>query len=287
MLPQTLHTIRVLSPGNAEYCAGWPLEEDGAGLHLSTVAFELPSTFDLLFFLSHGPAAGHLNIVKNPVYSSKVIEVNVTAQYHKPADLQRTKACRTGHQSKNEHGILIWAQPRHPHHGEDSVIFNITVALPRSVRDYGDVSTSLPAFSHKVGEFLDIWSPTAFGTIRLKTSHAPIDYGALMCEAGFVQTNDAQVEGFFAAAKSVNIRTSNALIRSVSMMFPQSSGYESEVHIHTSNAPVDAFLSLDSDYAEPKLKATIPMADSMSRCLAIPPSTPASTLTPLRPTRRP
>jgi len=40
-------------------------------------------------------------------------------------------------------------------------------------------------------------------------------------------------------------------------MLAQSSGYETEVHLRTSNAPVDAYLSVMSDFSEPKLTATI------------------------------
>ncbi|KAF5381736.1 hypothetical protein D9615_005391 [Tricholomella constricta] len=248
------------SPDDAEFCAEWPIADEGPGPHLSTVSFELPGTSDLMFLLSRGPAAGHLNIIKkNPNHSSKVIEVNVTAQYEKRIDLQRTKACRTGRDSKNEHGVLIWAQPRHPRYNRqmDPVSFNITLALPQSLREYKDLSTDLPTFSHQIGDFFDLWSPTAFNTIRLKTSHAPIAYGALCGERAFIQTSDAEVNGYFCGSNLLSVRTSNARIHTIAMMFAQAQGAETKVHLQTTNAPAVAFLSVESDFTEAKLSATI------------------------------
>ncbi|KAF5381737.1 hypothetical protein D9615_005390 [Tricholomella constricta] len=247
------------SPDDAEICADWPITDKGLGPHLSTVSFELPGTSDLMFLLSRGPAAGRLSIITNPDRSSKVIEVNVTAQYAKRTDLQRTKACRTGRDSKNEHGVLIWAQPRHPHYDRqvDPVSFNITVALPQSLRKYRDLSTDLPTFSHHIGDFFNFWSATAFNTIRLKTSHAPIYYDALCGETAFIQTNDAEVKGLFYGWNTLSVRTSNAQIHTVAMMVPQAQGSETKVHLETSNAPVEAYLSVGSDFTEAKLTATI------------------------------
>lgn len=138
---------------------------------------------------------GHIDIIKNPVrFSQSTVEINVTAQYRNHADLQGIKACHTGSGPKNEQGVLIWVRqscnsqfisncyshrqaPNHPHERHRDLTFNITVALPQNLRQYKDLSTSLPAFSHNIGEFFDIWSPTSFDTIRLKSSHAPINFG--------------------------------------------------------------------------------------------------------------
>lgn len=67
-------------------------------------------TADLLFFLSRGGVSGHINIIRASV-SPPIVQVIVTAQYHKPEDLERTKACRMGH--ANEHGVLIWVRLLH------------------------------------------------------------------------------------------------------------------------------------------------------------------------------
>lgn len=80
------------------------------GSHLVHTSFELPMTADLLFFLSRGGVSGHINIIRARV-SPPIVQVIVTAQYHKPEDLERTKACRMGH--ANEHGVLIWVRLLH------------------------------------------------------------------------------------------------------------------------------------------------------------------------------
>ncbi|KAG6908839.1 hypothetical protein DXG01_003005 [Tephrocybe rancida] len=235
-------------------CKNWPNSDDSEP-HLSTVSFELPGEADLLFFLSRGPTSGQFHLIQAPGYSSSTtIDVNVTAQYIDRTDLERSKACRVGNDSENEHGVLV-GSPQHLRYG---VKFNITVALPQSLKEYKDISTDLPHFTHHGGSFFDIWSPSAFfETIRFKSSNASIDIGAMLGESAYVETSNAYVQGFFAGTKSLAIQTSNAFVRSTAMMLAQAIGSETSVDIHTSNAPVEAFLSVMSDYDEPKLTANI------------------------------
>ncbi|KAJ7472150.1 hypothetical protein FB451DRAFT_1037053, partial [Mycena latifolia] len=221
----------------------------------ASASFKLPTTADLLFFLSRGPVSGHIAIVKSASYSTGPIEVNVTAQYHDRTDLERTKACRMG--PANEHGVLIWAEPRHPHADPTrDVRFNITVAVPTGVRDYKDLTTDLALFAHNIGDFFDLWSPTSFEVVWLKSSNAPIDHGSLIGRSAFIQTSNAQATGFFGGLVLV-VQTINAPIISTAFMFGESDGSESHVQLKTSNGNVTAALSLVSDFKDNGLRTVI------------------------------
>ncbi|KAJ7842853.1 hypothetical protein B0H14DRAFT_3456592 [Mycena olivaceomarginata] len=219
------------TPENAEYCADWfARAEDDA-----SVSFELPTDADLLLFLSRGPISGEIFITKTPDYSNGPVEVKITAKYDRREDLERTKRVQLEKKISN----LAQAEPRHPHGDpKRDVSFNIEVALPTGVRDYKDLTTDLALFSHRVDGFFDLWSPTSFEVVRLKTSNALMSHGSLVGRAGFFQTSNAKVEGFFC-------------------------GYEYAVQ--TSNAPIDATalieinanLGIISDYANNILRAVV------------------------------
>ncbi|KAK7039345.1 hypothetical protein R3P38DRAFT_2899015 [Favolaschia claudopus] len=239
------------TPENAHSCADW--SENSRDWH----SFELPPDAHLLFLLSRGPGIyGEVNIIKTSQYSRGPIEVNITAEYETHTDLLRTKLCRMG--SATEHGILLWADPYHPHGASmrSSVRFNITVALPTGVRDYKDITTDLAHFSHHVGDFFDIWSPTSFDVIRLKSSNAEINHGALIGRAGFFETSNSDVRGFFGGF-DYEVKTSNAQIQATAFMFGESTGSEARVKLQTSNGEIVAALGLTSDFSDSTLRAVV------------------------------
>ncbi|KAJ6523368.1 hypothetical protein B0H19DRAFT_1277016 [Mycena capillaripes] len=240
------------TPESADHCAEWVLEP--AVENLAFASFELPTAADLLFFLSRGPVSGHISII--PTYSvDGPIEVNVTAQYHHDEDLERAKACRTG--AANEHGLLLWAEPRHPHRDpRHGVRFNVTVGLPNGVSHYKDLSTDLALFSHSAGKFFHVWSPTWFDVIRLRSSNAAINFGSLVGSSAFIQTTNAKVNGFFAGLELV-AQTSNASMDVFALMFGESPGSESRVNLTTSNGAISARLELASKFAHNTLRSVI------------------------------
>ncbi|KAJ6632148.1 hypothetical protein B0H10DRAFT_1937835 [Mycena sp. CBHHK59/15] len=251
------------NPADAKKCAEWPFDDTDlvSGTeperHLSSMSFELPAEADLLFFLSRGPVFGHVDIIKTSEYSTGPIEVNVTAQYHDLADLKRTTVCRMGQDASNEHGLLVWAEPRHPHGDpQRDVRFNITIALPSGLRRYRDLTTDLPMFSH-IASFFDFWSPTEFGVIRLKSSLATINHGSLMGESAFIQTSNAKVEGFFAGTQKLSVQTSNSPINSVALMIGESRGSEVDVELRTSNGDIESNLGIMTDFPDTVLRATL------------------------------
>ncbi|KAJ7453680.1 hypothetical protein B0H11DRAFT_2070732, partial [Mycena galericulata] len=241
------------SPENAEYCTDWALGVGTADEGFAS--FELPTTADLLFFLSRGPVYGEINVIKGSS-SSGPIEVNVAAQYHDFRDLERTKVCRMG--PADEHGLLVWAEPRHPH-GDPrrDVRFNITVAFPTGARDYNDFTTDLAQFSHSFDSVFDVWSATSLKDIRLKTSNAPVFYASLVgIGAVFIQTSNAKVQGFFAGF-DLHVQTSNAPIEATALMLGEGPGSESRVHLKTSNGAIKTNLGLMSDHDDSTLRAIV------------------------------
>ncbi|KAJ7697788.1 hypothetical protein B0H17DRAFT_347687 [Mycena rosella] len=247
------------TPESAEHCAEWVPSTDGvlvAERHLATASFELPTAADLLFFLSRGPVSGHIEIIKAPRYSTGPVEVSVTALYHNPKDLQRTKACRMG--PAHEHGVLVWADPRHPHADpKRDVHFNITVALPTTgMQRYKDLTTDLALFSHAIDDFFDIWSPTYFDAIRLKTSNAAIVHGGLVGRSAFIETSNAKVEGFFEGL-DLRVKTTNAPILSTAIMVGELAGSESRIQLETSNGAINVLMTLVSDYEDNVLRAVV------------------------------
>ncbi|KAJ7328831.1 hypothetical protein DFH08DRAFT_1084360 [Mycena albidolilacea] len=220
------------TPENANYCADW-FAGPGTG-DIASVSFELPTAADLLFFLSRGPSSGHIDIVRRPPPNDwrGPVEVNVTARYHERDDVARTKVCRMG--AENEHGVLLWAEPRHPHRDpKRDVHFNITCR-----------------------GFLDIWSSKSFEVVRLKTSNAPIHHGSLEGRAGFFRTSNAKVAGGFAGYEYA-VQTSNAPIEATAFMFGETAGSESRVQLKTSNGAITAYLGIISDFANNTLRTIV------------------------------
>ncbi|KAJ7748770.1 hypothetical protein DFH07DRAFT_1062464 [Mycena maculata] len=240
------------NPENAKYCADWsPAVEARDNV---SVTFELPTEADLLFFLSRGPVSGGIDLVRSTSSSTGPVEVNVTATYHDIGDLRRTKVCRMG--AADEHGLLIWAEPRHPHgHPTQNVQFTIIVALPIGVQSYKDLTTDLARFAHTTMDFFDWWSPVSFEVIRLRTSDAAIHSG-LMGRALFIQTSNADVQGNFAGYE-LGVQTSNAPIQVAAIMFGENVGSESRVQLKTSNGAIDVDMVLLSGYANNTLRAVV------------------------------
>ncbi|KAJ7725298.1 hypothetical protein DFH07DRAFT_854172 [Mycena maculata] len=227
---------------NAEYCAEWELGSHGN----ASVSFELPTDADLLFFLSRGPSSGHINVIKGA--ETGPVQVNVTALYDDTEDLERTKVCRMGY--AQEHGILIWAEPRHPHGDpRHDVQPTITVALPTNHSNFRDFTTDLALFSHHFDSFWDFFSGISFMAIRLKTSNAPIRYLGLIARALFIQTSNANIQGLFVGT-DVFMQTSNAPIKLFALLFGESVGAESRAQIKTSNGAIETSLIMGSDYVD-------------------------------------
>ncbi|KAJ7203775.1 hypothetical protein GGX14DRAFT_698894 [Mycena pura] len=242
---------RYQTPDDAEYCAEWV---EGDEPHQASASFELPMDADLLFFLSRGPVFGEINIKENPSRSNRPVEVNVTANYRGGSGLKHTKACRMA--VDNEHGVFLWAGPRHPHGDpERDVRLNITVSVTKDV-SYGDLTTDLPLFSHNVGDFFHLWTATYFDSIRLKTFNAAIDFGSMVGRAAYIQTSNAPVKGFFGGG-DLALQTSNAPINAVGIMWGDRAGYESRVSLKTSNGAVEAALAVVSDYSDSVLRADV------------------------------
>ncbi|KAJ7834016.1 hypothetical protein B0H13DRAFT_2370094 [Mycena leptocephala] len=200
----------------AKYCQEW---EADAEQNLAFASLELPTTASLLFFLSRGPVAGHIEIYRRPGRNQPEALVNVTTQYHASEDLSRTKVCRMG--SGDEHGVLLWAeysgaltQPA------QDIRFHITVQLPArgGLKEYKDLSTDLPLFSHELDDFTDIWGGALFEVVRFKSSNAPIDHGGLIAHSAFIQTSNAQIQGLFLGFDEYSVQTSNAPIVSTALL---------------------------------------------------------------------
>ncbi|KAJ6482994.1 hypothetical protein DFH09DRAFT_1212771 [Mycena vulgaris] len=149
-----------------------------------------------------------------------------------------------------EHGVLVWAQPRHPHADpNEDVRVNITVALPTSVLHYGDFTTDLPLFAHSIDDFFDLWNPNEFEAIRLKTSNADINHGEIIARALFIQTSNAMVEGFFGGVE-LSVETTNAPIRVVAWMWGKTDAAESQVQLKTSNGPINVQMLIVPKYKD-------------------------------------
>lgn len=112
---------RYQTPGNAETCPDWSVGQDDQ----STVAFDLPPTTGLMFFVSRGQVAGGnflLEHRKGP--SLDTIGVTVTALFEDRKELEHAKACRASNPDQTENGLLLWVR--------------ISV-VPRLVYDYRNV----------------------------------------------------------------------------------------------------------------------------------------------------
>ncbi|KAJ6531555.1 hypothetical protein B0H10DRAFT_2247832 [Mycena sp. CBHHK59/15] len=173
----------------------------------------------LLFFLSRRSVAGHIEIYRRPGHNQPEALVNVTTQYHAFEDLSRTKVCRMG--SRDEHGVLLWAEySRALTQPTQDVHFHITVQLPArgGLKEYKDLSTDLPLFSHELDDFTDIWGGALFEVVRFKSSNAPIDHGGLIAHSAFIQTSNAQIQGLFLGFDEYSVQTSNAPIVSMALL---------------------------------------------------------------------
>ncbi|KAJ7050991.1 hypothetical protein C8F01DRAFT_1177076 [Mycena amicta] len=248
---------RYQTPESAAYCAEWGVGEDA---NEALAAFELPVDASLTFLLSRGPLHGEVHLFEDDD-SSAPFKVAVSAHFREKEQLKATKACLMLSEGAKEHGVLFWAEPRHPHgdHRHD-VRLNITLSVPRTSgtgkEGHNDLSTDLPLFTHKFGELFHFFSGTSFETIRLKSSNAEMDFGGLIARAAFIETSNAEAKGFFGGFE-LDVRTSNGKITTTSMMFGEAQGTESRANLWTSNAEIDARFALVTDYTENVLRANV------------------------------
>ncbi|KAJ7473735.1 hypothetical protein B0H11DRAFT_2236565 [Mycena galericulata] len=228
---------------DAKYCLEW---EADAEQNLAFASLELPTTASLLFFLSRGPVAGHIEIYRRPGRNQPEALVNVTTQYHAFEDLSRTKVCRMG--SGDEHGVLLWAEySRALTQPAQDVRFHITVQLPArgGLKEYKDLSTDLPLFSHELDDFTDVWGGALFEVVRLKSSNAPIDHGGLIAHSAFIQTSNAEIRGLFLGFGEYSVQTSNAPILSTALLATDEDRPSGpRVDLRTSNGKINALLLL-------------------------------------------
>ncbi|KAJ7202142.1 hypothetical protein GGX14DRAFT_463953 [Mycena pura] len=232
------------NPDDAKYCLEW---EADAEKNLAFASLELPVTASLLFFLSRGPVAGHIEIYRRPGRNQPEALVNVTMQYHASEDLSRTKVCRMG--SGEEHGVLFWAEySRALTQPAQDIRFQITVQLPArgGWKEYKDLSTDLPLFSHALDDFTDIWGGAIFEVVRFKSSNAPIHHGGLAAHSAFIQTSNAQVQGLFLGMDAYSVQTSNASIASEALLAADEDSPNSgpRIDLRTSNGKINALLLL-------------------------------------------
>ncbi|KAJ7107410.1 hypothetical protein C8R44DRAFT_857980 [Mycena epipterygia] len=234
------------NPDDAKFCLEW---EADAEQNLAFASLELPTTASLLFFLSRGPVAGHIEIYRRPGRNQPEVLVNVTTQYHASEDLSRTKVCRMG--SGEEHGVLLWAEySRALTQPAQDIRFHITVQLPArgGLKEYKDLSTDLPLFSHELDDFTDVWGGALFEVVRFKSSNAPIDHGGLIAHSAFIQTSNAQIQGLFFGLDEYSVQTSNAPIVSTALLATDEDRPSGpRVVLRTSNGKINALLLLTNN----------------------------------------
>ncbi|KAJ7259037.1 hypothetical protein C8J57DRAFT_1515737 [Mycena rebaudengoi] len=184
------------TPDDAKYCLEW---EADAEQNLAFASLELPTTASLLFFLSFARICGW--------------------PYRNLSDLSRTKFCRMG--SGDEHGVLLWAEySRALTQPAQDVRFHITIQLHArgGLKEYKDLSTDLPLFSHELDGFTDIWGGELFEVVRFKSSNARIDHGGLIAHSAFIQTSNAQIQGLLLGFDEYSVQTSNTPIVSTTLL---------------------------------------------------------------------
>ncbi|KAJ7273114.1 hypothetical protein C8J57DRAFT_1506662 [Mycena rebaudengoi] len=239
------------SPDGAEYCAEW---HTPTGSKISTISIDLLQGADLLFFLSRGPVAGNFIMDRKTNYSDPGVprHIKVEVATEDQENLKQTKVCRVANDARNERGVLIWVNPKHPHEAQRALVnVNITVAVPLNIRSHKDLTTDLSMFAHNIiGSFADWWSPTFFRDLRFKSSNAPIVWDGFNARSAFIQTSNAEVQGELDPENKVHIQTSNAAVRC--SVWKARSGSESEIKIITSHGSVEALLLTDET-----LKASI------------------------------
>ncbi|KAI0088392.1 hypothetical protein BDY19DRAFT_950658 [Irpex rosettiformis] len=263
------------SPNDAATCPTWspPLPHSSlttttnTSQFTSTISFTLPSDPSLTFFLTRGaPLLGNF-IINRDRANGKEIAVDVIAEFDDEEIgkkvLESTKACFAGRVEGDakEQGVLLWADPAldsfspSPH-----VRFNISVHLA-NIREFYDISTDFTnpgtAFAHEIADFLDLWSPTAFGVVKLNARNAAMSVGTMLGPASYISTTNAKIDGSFWISEAAHVQTSNAPVRGTVFALGHGEGSEVSVSIRTENAPVFAAMAIASDFSYVKLNSTI------------------------------
>ncbi|KAG1758343.1 hypothetical protein EDD22DRAFT_198293 [Suillus occidentalis] len=208
--------------------------------------FTLPVGSDSLYLISRGGFRyGHVTVEQSTDVSDDVI-VRVRAAYFKEKAFERANVCRLERQ-KTQNGIGIYTSNSWIPGSDDKdlLMFDVTLTLPASANEDAlyikSLETFAPLFSHKVAALSDT---VFFGSISLSTTNSPINVQSVAAETGIFATANGLIKGHFHSTSSLKLITANMAIDAHVDLFHNESAKPSELVMTTTNAPLDARVSL-------------------------------------------
>ncbi|RXW20424.1 hypothetical protein EST38_g5413 [Candolleomyces aberdarensis] len=189
----------------------------------SKASFELPISSDSLYLLSRGAyASGRVDILTSAAQKQDSAAVHVTVRYYHQEMRDLVKLCKISRRA-GDRGVGIFSTRR------------------RSPLRIKNLETDVQNTFHQVHAIAE---HVVFGDISLTGSNAHISALNLAADVASVQTSNSAILGTFNASKELSLVTSNGLVKVDVHLDNGSSSTPSKLHIKTSNAPLEANISL-------------------------------------------
>ncbi|KAJ2930149.1 hypothetical protein H1R20_g6957, partial [Candolleomyces eurysporus] len=213
----------------------------------SKASFELPISSDSLYLLSRGAyASGRVDILTSTAQKQDSAAVHVTVRYYHQEVRDLVKLCKISRRF-GDRGVGIFT-PRYIGRGNpgNQLYFETLIVFPQSTRRHSplrikNLETDVHNTFHQVHEIAE---HVVFSDISLTGSNSHISAADLAADVASVQTSNGAILGTFNASKELSLVTSNGLVKVDVHLDNGSSGTPSKLHIKTSNAPLEANISL-------------------------------------------
>ncbi|KAJ3796304.1 hypothetical protein GGU11DRAFT_788851 [Lentinula aff. detonsa] len=213
--------------------------------------FQFPTSADRLFCLSRGsgPFGGTFHLTQSDRLGANSVEMKVLVEHWIGSAHTLESMLRVCELSRRENqygiGILTRPPPGFERNYEFQANIKIIVTLPKTqsaiVLKLKSFETDLPMFSHLVD---NLASTVYFRTISLRTSNTPILVESIGAGKANIETNNAPIDGLFAANSSLRMTTNNSHIRASVFLQSNDAASFSELTMRTSNGPISGSIIL-------------------------------------------
>ncbi|KAJ7496753.1 hypothetical protein FB451DRAFT_1208687 [Mycena latifolia] len=229
---------------NATWSSATRLSDDHFQ-YSSDASFQFPDSASLTFLLAQGALSGgdfHVLPSFEPLPHA-VLQV----RYHSQHVRDRANVCLMERKHANGAGIGIFTPaPFDGQSQKDQLDFTITLFLPTgdssstSLPTY-NLETRLPSFAHTLDSLKGVLE---FDHLNLRSKNKPIVVQSLSAKNATIQTSNGRISGSFEASSSLSLVTSNAPIDASITLHSTNIFGTTNLVLQTRNADLESAISL-------------------------------------------
>ncbi|KAI0344451.1 hypothetical protein BDW22DRAFT_1482680 [Trametopsis cervina] len=243
-----------------------PAEEHGASYpYAADISAELPLSSTAMFILAAGESLGNgaINIREDheDKLSGNSLLVDMRVYYSSPL-VHKSTSVSYVHAPQKESGIRIHTAP---HPDELRRFLSISVRIPRAGGSdplkLPAFRTHLPNFVHSVGDLAGV---VHFSSITLSSSEKDIYVKSLSARRARLRTSNGTIRGTFSSDSAVSLRTSNAPINA-DITLSNDGAQPSHLELHTNYDEINVNVNLDSTAPEDKTPSYRVVAQSSNK----------------------